>query len=113
MPKVEAAIAEELDRALKDGLTSGEVESAKTGFLESQKVDWNTDDSLAGRLAELLYADRDMSYYSRQIKAMQELTHESVNAVMKKRIDPKTIDVVVSGDFAKAAKAATAEEPKK
>ena len=113
MPKVEAALSEELDKALKDGLTSGEVEAAKTGYLEQQKVEWNTDDSLAARLAELLYTDRDMSYYSRQIKAMQELTHESVNAAMKKRIDPQTINVVVSGDFAKAAKAEPAVEPKK
>ena len=113
MPKVETALAEELAKALKDGLTSGEVESAKTGYLEQQKVEWNTDESLAARLAELLYTDRDMSYYSRQIKAMQDLTHESVNAAMKKRIDPSTISVVVSGDFAKAAKAAPAEEPKK
>jgi len=113
MPKVETALAEELAKALKDGLTSGEVESAKTGYLEQQKVEWNTDESLAARLAELLYTDRDMGYYSRQIKAMQDLTHESVNAAMKKRIDPSTISVVVSGDFAKAAKAAPAEEPKK
>lgn len=113
MPKVEKAIDEELALALKDGLTSGEVESAKTGYLEQQKVEWNTDDALASRLAELLYADRDMTYFSRQIKAMQELTHEAVNAAMKKRIDPETISIVESGDFAKAAKAAPPAEPKK
>ncbi len=113
MAKVEAAMSEELDKALKDGLTSGEVEAAKTGYLEQQKIEWNTDDSLAARLSELLYTDRDMGYYSRQIKAMQELTHENVNAVMKKRLDPQTIGVVVSGDFAKAAKAAPVVEPKK
>jgi hypothetical protein len=44
---------------------------------------------------------------------MQELTHEAVNAAMKKRIDPETISIVESGDFAKAAKAAPAAEPKK
>ena len=113
MPKVEAAMAEELGKALTDGLTSGEVEAAKTGYLEQQKVEWNTDDALASRLGDLLYTDRDMGYYSRQIKAMQDLTHESVNAALKKRIDPKTLGVVVSGDFAKAAKAAPVVEPKK
>ena len=113
MPKVEAAMAEELDKALKDGLTSGEVEAAKTGYLEQQKVEWNTDDALAGRLADLLYTDRDMGYYSRQIKAMQDLTHETVNAALKKRLDPKALGVVVSGDFAKAAKTAPVVEPKK
>lgn len=111
MPKVEAAISDELNKALKDGFTSGEIESAKVGYLEQQKVEWNTDDALAARLAELLYAGRDMGYYSKQIAAMQELTHESVNAVLKKRLDPKTIGVIVAGDFAKAAKAA-AEAPK-
>jgi zinc protease len=111
MPKVEAAIADELSKALKDGFTSGEIESAKVGYLEQQKVEWNTDDALAARLAELLYAGRDMGYYSKQIAAMQGLTHESVNAVLKKRLDPKTIGVIVAGDFAKAAKAA-AEVPK-
>ncbi len=35
---------------------------------------------------------------------MQGLTHESVNAVLKKRLDPKTIGVIVAGDFAKAAR---------
>ena len=111
MPKVEAAISDELSKALKVGFTSGEIESAKVGYLEQQKVEWNTDDALAARLAELLYAGRDMGYYSKQIAAMQGLTHESVNAVLKKRLDPKTIGVIVAGDFAKAAKAA-AEAPK-
>lgn len=112
MQKVEQAISEELQKALKDGLTSGEVEAAKTGYLEQQKVEWNTDDVLAGRLAELLYANRDMSYFSQQIKAVQELTHESVNATLRKRIDPETIDVVVSGDFAKLAKEKGESSPK-
>ncbi len=113
MPKVESAIAEELSKALQDGLTSGEVEAAKTGYLEQQKVEWNTDDALAARLSELLYTDRDMGYYGRQIQSMKDLTHESVNAVLKRRLDPKTIHVVVSGDFAKASKAAPTAEPKK
>ncbi len=55
MPKVEAAISDELSKALKDGFTSGEM-SLKVGYLEQQKVEWNTDDALAARLAEMLYA---------------------------------------------------------
>ncbi len=113
MPKVEAAIADELDKALKDGLTSGEVEAAKTGLLEQQKVEWNVDDALAARLGELLYVGRDMTYHSQQVKSIKALTHESVNAAMKKRINPKNFTIVVAGDFAKAKAAAEAAEPAK
>lgn len=110
MPKVEASIADELSKALKDGLTSGEVEAAKTGLLEQQKVEWNVDDTLAARLGELLYLGRDMTYHSQQVQSIQGLTHESVNAALRKRIDPKKFVIVVAGDFAKAKAAAEAEK---
>ena len=45
--KVEAAVKEELDKAVKDGFTAEEVAAAKSGWLQSRNVGRSTDGALA------------------------------------------------------------------
>ena len=62
--KVEIATREELQRAVKDGFTADEITAAKSGWLQSQKVDRSEDSALSGILAAHDYDNRTMSYDS-------------------------------------------------
>jgi len=107
--KVDKAVAEELEKMLKTGADTKEVDEAKAAFLAQMKVSRSTDRSIASLLANGLFTDRDMSYYSNIEKRVSELTADQVNAAFRKYVDPKKLSIVHAGDF----KAAPAVEPKK
>jgi zinc protease len=108
MGKVEAAVAEELAKLLKDGITEEELNAARTGYLEGQKVERSDDAQLAYLLTTTLEADRDMSYYADVETQALQLTPEVVNEALRKWIDPRRITRVVAGDFEKAQREAAA-----
>jgi len=101
--KVETAIREELERAIKDGFTAEEVTAAKSGFLQSQQVSRAQDGSLARKLAQYRYINRTVAWDAELDKKIAALTPEQIVAAMRRRLDPAKLTVVKAGDFAKAA----------
>ena len=105
--KVETAIREEIERLLKDGITAEELDAAKQGYLEEQKVSRADDGRLASILGSTSQTGRTMQYYSNLQQQIGDLTVEEVNIALRKYIDPKRIVLAVAGDFAAAAGAAS------
>ncbi len=103
--KLLKAVQEEIDRLLKDGVTSEELEAAKQGFLQGEQLSRTSDAGLSQILAGTIFANRTMEYHAKFETAITELTVEKVNAALRKYIDPKRLVTAVAGDFAKAAKA--------
>jgi zinc protease len=103
MSKVEKAVLEEIEKFRKEGVTVEEVERARNGFLEQQKVSLSSDSTLAGVLAGNLYLGRTMKRYADLQAKMKALTPEQVQAAFVKHIDPTRLVIVVAGDFAKKA----------
>ena len=97
--RVEAAIREELARALQDGFGAEEVEVAKKGFLESRRVARSQDRSLAARLNYYLYFNRTFQWDIDFERAIAALTPEHVVAALRRHIDPSKLSVVKAGDF--------------
>jgi len=97
--KVNVAIAEELDKLLKDGVTADELQRGKQGYLQQQQVMRTSDAGLVSTLAENLFVDRTMTYYADLEKKIADLKPEQVHAALKKRIDPKRLVIVDAGDF--------------
>jgi zinc protease len=97
--KLMAVIREEVDRLLKDGITADELERAKAGFLESEKVKYSSDAFVAGQLASGLFLDRTLDYDVWLRQAVANLTVEQVNEILRKYIDPERLVIVVAGDF--------------
>jgi zinc protease len=97
--RVEKAAAEELERLLRDGVTAEELENAKQGYLQSQKVSRSSDIGIAGMLSNLRHLDRTMTYEADIEKKIQALTPEQVSAAWHKHIDPKKLVIVTAGDF--------------
>ena len=97
--RVETAIHEEFVRLLRDGVTVEELERAKQGFLEAQKVRRTTDGALAGLLSDLSYSGRTMTYQAELEAKIDDLTPEQVVAAMRNHLDPQKLVIVTAGDF--------------
>ncbi|MBM3734848.1 MAG: insulinase family protein [Acidobacteria bacterium] len=99
--KVEAAMREELQKALESGFTEEEVSAAKKGWLQQQQVSRAQDGELAQTLGILTHLGRTMEF-TRGVEArIDSLTAAEVNAAFKKHMGPGQWSVVKAGDFAK------------
>jgi zinc protease len=97
--RVEKAIQEEFARLRRDGVTADELERAKQGFLEAQKVRRSTDGTLAGWLSELSYTGRTMTDQAELEKKIAALTPEQVVAAVRNHLAPEKLITVTAGDF--------------
>ncbi len=104
MPKVVAAIAEEIVRLQKDGVDAEELERARSGYLQQQTVQRTNDRQLARLLAETLEAERTMLYYGQLDAQIAALTGPQIVAALCKHLPPERMVIVTAGDFEKAQK---------
>jgi len=105
--RVEKAALEELERLLRDGVTPEELDKAKQGHLQAQKVSRANDAALASLLSNLRHTGRTMTYEAALEKKIEALTPEQIQAALKKHIEPKSLVTVTAGDFEAKADAAT------
>jgi zinc protease len=109
-PKVEAALREELAKALKQGFTGPELTEAKKGWKQGEEVYRTEDGPLAQRLAAYLTLDRTMVYDKELEAKVAALTVAQVNEALRQNLKPATVSVISAGDFAKAGKEAAAKK---
>ena len=105
--KVEAALREELERAVKEGFTEAELVEAKKGWLQGEEVSRTSDEALAGALSEYLTLDRTMAFDAAVEDQVRKLTLAQVNDAMREFIKPAGVSFIAAGDFAKGAKEAS------
>lgn len=99
--RLEAAIKEELARALADGFTDDEVKAAKAGWLQSNQVTRAQDASLAGRLNAVAYINRTLAWDGELEQIVAALTPAEIKAALAKHIGLAKISIVKAGDFAR------------
>jgi zinc protease len=102
MPKVEQAIREEFELLLKDGVTAAELEAAKQGFLQGERVGRTEDNQLAAIISESLEVGRTLKYQADLEARVLKVTPEDVLRVCRKYLDPKNLVIVEAGDFRKS-----------
>ena len=110
LQKLDAAVREELARALKGGFTAAELAGAKSGLMQ-QRVQTRADDgALATGWTSYLYRDRTYEWSRQFEEKLMAVTLAQLNAAFRKAIDPARMSVVLAGDQekAKVAKAAGA-----
>jgi zinc protease len=88
-----------LNRLGHDGVTQDELDKARQGYLQAQKVARSSDVAIAGLLASSSYLGRTMTYYADLEKKIEGLTPEQIGAALRKRIDPNKFVLVTAGDF--------------
>ncbi|HKB37684.1 MAG TPA: pitrilysin family protein, partial [Gemmataceae bacterium] len=104
MPKVEKAVAEELEKFLKEGAQQKELEEGIKAILLERKNERGSDEVLVGLLATNLEAGRTFAFQAAIEKKVTSLTPEQVNAAFRKYIEPKRLVIVRAGDFKKPSK---------
>jgi zinc protease len=111
--RVEAAFKEEIARALKDGFTAEEVQTAKSSWLEARRQQSANDDFILTLLAQQLELNRTPSWGAKLEEKVSALTPEQILAAMRRRIDPNKISIAKAGDFSKVNGGAAKNEVNK
>ncbi|BDC49230.1 peptidase M16 [Bryobacterales bacterium F-183] len=102
MVKLEAAFKEELVKALKDGFTPAEVESAKKSYLQERVIMRSQDGALVSILGANEFHGRTMAFQQNMEKKIEALTLHDVNTVLRKVLSPENLTIYKAGDFKKA-----------
>ncbi|MFN9153570.1 MAG: M16 family metallopeptidase, partial [bacterium] len=102
--RLEAAVREELQRALADGFTEQEVASAKSGYLQSVRVARSSDTRLAAALASNQFLGRTYAFQEALDAKVAATTPQQVVEALRRRLDLSKLTTVIAGDFAGAAK---------
>ena len=88
-------------RLIRCGPSQKELDDAKKGFLEAQKVGRTGDAALAGQITTNLQLGRKFAHTSELEKQIEVLTPDDVKTAFRKYIDPKKLVIVRAGDFKK------------
>lgn len=101
MDRVEAAVFEELKKFMEEGPSEQELAEAKTAWLESRKLAYSGDSSIAGLLASGLYLGRSFTRESEERARIEALTVEAVKGAFQRHIPLDRLVVIRAGDFPK------------
>ena len=97
--RVETAIREELERALKDGFPEAEFATARKGLLEARRLARAQDRSLVDRLSNYLFIGRTFAWDIELERRIAALTANEVRDALRRHLDPAKLSVLKAGDF--------------
>jgi zinc protease len=97
--RVERAVREELERALREGFGGEEVAAAKKGLLESRRLARAQDAQLAARLAHYLHLERTFAWDIELERRIAELTPDAVRDALRRHLELARLAVTMAGDF--------------
>src|SRR5882672_4604966 len=106
--RVDAALNDEIRKALAEGFTAQEVEAGKKGFLQARQLARSNDATVAGRLVSYLVLGRTFLWDEDVERRVASLTPQAVVEALRRRIDPAKLSIVKAGDFASISAAAPA-----
>ena len=101
LPKVRAALDEELARALDAGVTADEVAAAKRALLEERRTNRAQDATLVAALTSQAYLGRTFAESAKLDAAIEAVDVAAANAALRKYLQRDRIAWAFAGDFAK------------
>jgi zinc protease len=105
--KVQTAVMEELERALKDGFTEEELNAARTGLLQERKVGRSQDAAVSQLLTAYEYIGRTFAWDASLEEHIRALTAQDVVAALRRHVVPARLSIFKAGDFPQEAAAAS------
>lgn len=99
--KVDTAIKEELDLAIKDGFTKEEMDTTVKGWLNGRNTVLGVDGQLINLVNESLYHNSSLDDYTDLENKVQALSVDEVNTVLRKYLKPSNLILIYAGDFSK------------
>jgi len=101
LEKVEIGFKEELQKVLDEGFTQKELDDARKGVLQNNRIDRAKDDRLARTLSSFIDLERTQQWNKQYEQAIEGLTLLQVNMAFKKHINPDNISIIKAGDETK------------
>ena len=99
--RLDSALRQEVDKAIKGGFTQDELTKAVSSFLEFDRTSLGDNNNLAGMLRNYLINDRDLNQYTDFEGKVKTLSLGAVNAALRKYFDKSKLVMVYGGDFEK------------
>ncbi len=96
-----AALLEEIDRLLKDGVGDRELADGKQSYAQTFLTHMAEDDFVAGELAQGLFLDRTFAYWKHLGGKIAKLTPADVTSAARKHLQPSKLAKVKAGDSKK------------
>ncbi|MBV8032561.1 MAG: insulinase family protein [Betaproteobacteria bacterium] len=97
--RVESAVREEIERAVREGFTPQEVETGRKALVQARRLQRSQDGALANRLASYLYWQRTFAWDAALEARIASLDAAQVNAALRRHLDPAKLSFVAAGDF--------------
>jgi zinc protease len=102
--RAEKALIEEVERVRRDGFTAQEIEDAKRGFVDAQRLARSQDGTVASANASHLDLGRTWQFSKEFEQKVLAVTPEQATAAFRKYIDPAQLAIVLAGDAKKGVK---------
>ncbi|HUR65717.1 MAG TPA: pitrilysin family protein [Chitinophagaceae bacterium] len=99
--RLDSAMHQEIDKAIKVGFTKDELEKSKNAWLEGNRTSLGMNDFLARQLRWYIRDNRDISDFTDYENKVKAVSLEAVNAALRKYFDKSKLVMVYSGDFEK------------
>jgi len=97
----ELGMREEIDRVLRDGFTDDEVARGIEALIGTRELNRSQDGSLANAWINFLEQNRTFEWSAEFDDKLRALDAETVNAAVRKHLDPQRFIQALAGDFAK------------
>lgn len=99
--RVETAIAEELERAVKEGFSEEEVNNGIAALINLRKLSLAQDSTLTSTWSSFLERKRNFAWVAEMNQKIAALKPEQVHEVLRKYLKPSEFSSVAAGDFEK------------
>jgi zinc protease len=101
LEKVVIGFKEELQKVIDEGFTQQELDDARKGVLQNNRIDRAKDDRLARELAGFIDLDRSQQWNKQYEEAIENLTILQVNMAFNKYVKPDSFSIITAGDASK------------
>lgn len=101
--RLDSAMRQEIDKAIKGGFTKDELSKSVTSWLEQNKSSLGSNEYLAQMLRTYLRDEKDLAEFLQFESKIKALNTEAVNAALRKHFNPDKLILVYTGDFVKKA----------
>ena len=86
---------------MDEGFTQKELDDARKGVLQNNRIDRAKDNRLASTLSSFIDLERTQQWNKQYEQAIEDLTLLQVNMAFKKHINPDNISIIKAGDETK------------
>lgn len=90
-------VMKEIVKYKKDGITDEELKFTKSSLLLSDALRYESPNQKASFLNRIITYNLPRTYVSEQLKMIENMTKEEVNAVAQKMLHPETMTIIVVG----------------